>query len=32
MVVEAGVENFVDNFAVDFEKGDGSVVFDVVLG
>ena len=32
MVVETGVENFVENFAVDFEKGDGSIVFDIVLG
>ena len=32
VVVDAGAEDFVENFAVNFEEGNGSIVFDMVLG
>ena len=32
MVVEAGVKDFVDNLAMDFENGYGSVIFGMVMG
>ena len=30
-MVDAGVEDFIENFAMDFEKGDGSVISGMVL-
>ena len=31
-MIEAGVEDFVEYFSVDVEKGDGSIILDLVLG
>ena len=32
VVVVLAVEDFLENFAMDFKKGDGSVIIEIVLG